>query len=62
MNVHAWLARLGALIRRIIGVPDYEAYLAHMRACHPSDAPLDRTAFAAERLDARYSKPGARCC
>lgn len=55
--------RLAARTARLaIGLPDYDAYLAHMHACHPERAPLDRTAFFAERLNARYGKGRSRCC
>jgi uncharacterized short protein YbdD (DUF466 family) len=56
------VARLVALVRRIIGAPDYAAYLAHARAHHPDRAPLSEREFVAERLAARYERPGARCC
>ena len=58
----SWPARLGALLRRIIGAPDYAAYLAHQRAHHPEREPLCERDFLNERLNARYEKPGARCC
>ncbi|WP_220429087.1 YbdD/YjiX family protein [Vulcaniibacterium gelatinicum] len=48
--------------RLAIGVPDYEAYLAHMRTHHPGRAPMDRAGFFAERLQARYGRGRARCC
>lgn len=57
-----WLTRLGALLRRIIGAPDYAAYVAHVRAHHPGREPLGERDFLNERLSARYEKPGARCC
>ena len=67
MRVSARLARrawrLAARTARLaIGLPDYDAYLAHMRECHPERTPLDRTAFVADRLDARYRKGRSRCC
>ena len=58
-------ARVRALVsvlHRVVGAPDYERYLAHERMHHPGRTPLTREAFVRERLDARYSKPGARCC
>lgn len=58
----AWLARLAATVRRIIGAPDYAAYVAHVRACHPERAPMSEREFVTERLNARYEKPGSRCC
>lgn len=54
--------RAANVLRRIIGVPDYDRYVAHMRAHHPSDTPLSRDEFARQRVQDRYSKPGARCC
>ncbi len=57
-----WLARTGALVRRIIGVPDYDTYVRHMAVCHPGEAPLSERDFAEERMTAKYSKPGQRCC
>lgn len=57
----AW--RFAARTARLaIGLPDYDAYLAHMRECHPERTPLDRTSFFAERLNARYGKGRTRCC
>lgn len=57
-----WARRAAAVVRRVIGVPDYEAYLAHMRQRHPECVPLTRDRFLAERLQARYERPGSRCC
>lgn len=58
----ASLSRIAGIIRRIIGVPDYEHYLAHVESCHPDQRPLTRDEFIRQRLDDRYSQPGARCC
>jgi uncharacterized short protein YbdD (DUF466 family) len=47
----------------MVGLPDYDAYLAHMAAHHPDLAPMDRTAFFRDRQQARYGgKGGGRCC
>ena len=51
-----------ALLRAIIGAPDYERYLAHMRGAHPDQTPLTPEAFASERMARRYDQPGGRCC
>lgn len=58
----SWIPRVAALLRRIIGAPDYAAYVAHVRAHHPGREPLGEREFLTERLNARYEKPGARCC
>ncbi len=56
------IARALAVLRRIIGVPDYDEYLAHMHAHHPACERLTRDAFLAERMRDKYSRPGQRCC
>ncbi|HCT58469.1 MAG TPA: DUF466 domain-containing protein [Gemmatimonas aurantiaca] len=56
------LQRVAAVVRRIIGVPDYETYLDHMRRQYPECTPLDATAFERERMADRYTRPGTRCC
>jgi uncharacterized short protein YbdD (DUF466 family) len=56
------LARVAHVVRRVIGVPDYERYVAHVARCHPGTAPLDRDAFMNDVLARRYERPGSRCC
>ena len=48
--------------RRIFGVPDYDAYVAHMRATHPGEQPLARGAFLAWALERKHAGRGPRCC
>jgi uncharacterized short protein YbdD (DUF466 family) len=48
--------------RAVIGAPDYDRYLAHMREHHPGRVPLSREEFACRQLEARYNSPGSRCC
>jgi uncharacterized short protein YbdD (DUF466 family) len=55
-------AAAARVIKQIIGVPDYERYVAHLRAAHPECEPLPRDAFMRERLEARYNRPGSKCC
>ena len=57
-----WLGRAASVVRRVIGVPDYDHYLAHMRERHPEITPMSRDRFIATQLEARFEKPGARCC
>jgi uncharacterized short protein YbdD (DUF466 family) len=61
-EAQAWLRRAADIVRRVIGVPDYERYLAHVRECHPGAEPMSRDEFARERLKSRYERPGSRCC
>ena len=49
------------MIRRILGVPDYERYLAHVRAAHPGEEPMSEPEFFKRQMDGR-AKPGSRCC
>lgn len=56
------LARIAAVVRRIIGVPDYERYVAHQRRCHPGEPALSAEEFVRDSLTRRYSQPGNRCC
>jgi uncharacterized short protein YbdD (DUF466 family) len=49
-------------IRRIAGMPDYAAYVEHVRRCHPERAVPDERAFYEEFLRARYENGPTRCC
>lgn len=46
----------------MIGIPSYEAYLAHMAARHPDVRPMTEAEFFRNRQEARYGAGGARCC
>lgn len=48
--------------RLIVGVPDYDRYLAHVRRTHPDTVPMSREDFFANRLQARYGRGASRCC
>lgn len=48
--------------RLAVGVPDYDAYVAHCRRRHPDRTPMDREAFFRERMNARYGRGRSRCC
>jgi uncharacterized short protein YbdD (DUF466 family) len=54
--------RVAAIARRVAGVPDYEAYVAHVRTRHPGREVLSRGEFFAARIEARYRGSGGRCC
>jgi uncharacterized short protein YbdD (DUF466 family) len=60
--IGARLASIAAVVRRLIGVPDYDTYLLHMRERYPQCTPMDRAAFERDRLTARYQRIGSRCC
>lgn len=61
-----WMAQkalaVAAVLRALLGVPDYERYLAHMRRIHPLETPLARTSFEQRQMIDRYSRPGSKCC
>ena len=54
--------RAACILRRVIGVPDYDIYLTHVREHHPDATPLTREEFTNQRLLDKYSRPGSRCC
>ena len=59
----SFLNTLRQTARLMVGMPDYDAYLRHMRE-HHADAPvMDRVTFFRDRQEARYGgKNGGRCC
>lgn len=57
----AWRAACHAA-RMTVGVPDYDAYVAHVRLAHPERAPMSRDEFFRERVAARYGRGRSRCC
>jgi uncharacterized short protein YbdD (DUF466 family) len=55
--------RLRETANLMVGLPDYDRYVAHVRARHPDRPVMDRAAFVAERTARRYEGGGAgRCC
>ena len=55
---------LGQAARLMVGVPDYDTYVQHMRLTHPEQTPMSYEEFYKERVEARYGgKNGSsRCC
>ena len=62
LTARAKIDRAACILRRVIGVPDYDIYLAHIREHHPGATPLTREEFTSQRLLDKYSRPGSRCC
>ena len=60
--LRAFAHRAASVLRRVIGAPDYERYLAHVARCHPGTPVLSRDEFARDALARRYDRPGSRCC
>jgi uncharacterized short protein YbdD (DUF466 family) len=51
--------------RLMVGIPDYDTYVAHRRAHHPSEPVMSYAEFFRERQAARYGGKGgsiSRCC
>ena len=44
------------------GVPDYDTYLAHMKANHPDKEAMTYQAFFDNRMNARFNNAGAKAC
>lgn len=61
-GVRETLRSAARILRRIVGVPDYDTYVAHVRLAHPGVEPMTRAEFEQSRLHDRYSRPGQRCC
>ena len=58
----ASLAALVAVIRRVAGMPDYAAYVAHLRRCHPGRPIPTEREFFLEYVVTRYGDGPTRCC
>jgi uncharacterized short protein YbdD (DUF466 family) len=49
-------------VRRIVGVPDYDRYVRHMRARHPGAPLQSRAEFFNQCWEDKAKRPGNRCC
>ncbi|USI73178.1 YbdD/YjiX family protein [Sphingomonas morindae] len=58
----SWWQRLAAMARLMVGLPDYDAYRAHMAQHHPDRAVMSERDFFRDRQRARYGGGGGRCC
>jgi uncharacterized short protein YbdD (DUF466 family) len=56
------VARWAQTVRRIAGMPNYEAYIEHLRACHPEWAVPSEREYYELYLKGRYEGGGMRCC
>ena len=66
MTVRTALARFWRIAvrtaRLAIGVPDYDNYVAHMRARHPDARVMNYPEFFNERQQKRYGTGRSGCC
>jgi uncharacterized short protein YbdD (DUF466 family) len=56
------LIRVASAVRRIAGMPDYEAHVVHMRHCHPEQPVPSAREYYTEFLRSRYEDGPTRCC
>ena len=57
--------RVAETARLMVGVPDYETYVAHRRTNHPGQLVMSYEEFFRERQEARYAVGKGRfrgCC
>ena len=60
--VWGWAVRTARLM---VGIPDYDTYVAHRKAHHPDEPLMSYTEFFRERQHARYACEKGRfkgCC
>ena len=55
---------LGQTARLMVGLPNYDTYVAHQRSQHPDQPVMGYEEFFRERQQARYGGNGrvGRCC
>jgi uncharacterized short protein YbdD (DUF466 family) len=51
-----------SFLRRVCGMPDYEAYLEHLRHSHPDRPVPSEREFYEEFIRSRYGDGPTRCC
>jgi uncharacterized short protein YbdD (DUF466 family) len=56
------LAELLRALRRIAGMPDYAAYIEHLRRCHPGQPLPSEQQFFSDFVRTRYGDEPTRCC
>ncbi len=56
------LTGIARVLRALLGAPDYERYVEHLKVAHPEKEPMSCEQFMRDRMNDRYSRPGTRCC
>jgi len=59
------MKKLLEMLRLMVGIPDYDRYVAHRRQHHPDEPVMDYPSFFRERQTSRYATEGgkiSRCC
>jgi uncharacterized short protein YbdD (DUF466 family) len=60
--MRAELRALVRTLRRVMGMPDYQAHLEHLRRCHPDQSLPTEREFFDEFVRTRYADGPTRCC
>ncbi len=50
------------VVRRVAGMPDYAAHVAHLRRCHPERPVPSAREYFEEFVRHRYGDGPTRCC
>ena len=53
---------LGQAARMMVGLPDYDTYVQHVRTTHPDRTPMTYDEFFRERQEARFGGSTGKCC
>ncbi len=53
---------LGQAAKLMVGIPDYDTYIQHMKNTHPDQLPMTYEEFFIERQNARYGTGRGGCC
>ncbi len=64
-KIRLFLSRAQQTGRLMVGVPDYDTYVAHRRANHPDQPVMSYEEFFRERQNSRYGGGNgkiSRCC
>jgi uncharacterized short protein YbdD (DUF466 family) len=56
------LSAIGRAVRKLFGMPDYQAYLEHSKECHADRPALSEKDFVKMELERKYAGGGGRCC
>ncbi|MBC7794735.1 MAG: YbdD/YjiX family protein [Clostridia bacterium] len=62
MKTPTWMTRVRETFHLMVGVPNYETYVAHRHTMHPGKPLMTFKQFHRDRQDARGGKGTPRCC
>jgi uncharacterized short protein YbdD (DUF466 family) len=62
MHLRDAMKRAAEAARLMVGLPDYDRYLAHREDAHPGEPALSRADFHRERTERRFGTGTSRCC